>query len=81
MSKGRSSLPAIPGTEEVDVSASGYMAMLERWEAVNRAIQRFLDDAQRTWRDQHAHTESTMRAEPEVFACLLSDFLISPHQD
>ncbi|MGD8815110.1 MAG: alpha/beta fold hydrolase, partial [Anaerolineales bacterium] len=54
---------AIPGAEAVDVSASGHMVMLERREAVNRAIQRFLDDAQRTWRDECAHAETSVRAE------------------
>jgi len=54
---------AIPGAEEVDVGASGHMVMLERRQAVNRAIQRFLDDAQRTWRDKDAHAETSVRAE------------------
>ena len=34
---------AIPNAEEVDVGASGHMVMLERREAVNRAIERFLE--------------------------------------
>ncbi len=42
---------AIPEAEEVDVGVSGHMVMLERREAVNRAIERFLDGP-RTWRDQ-----------------------------
>jgi long-chain acyl-CoA synthetase len=33
---------AIPGADEVDVGASGHMVMLERRDAVDRAIQRFL---------------------------------------
>jgi long-chain acyl-CoA synthetase len=37
---------AIPGAEEVDVGASGHMVMLERREAVDRAIQRFIDRSQ-----------------------------------
>lgn len=37
---------AIPGAEEVDVGASGHMVMLERREAVDRAIQRFVDRSQ-----------------------------------
>jgi long-chain acyl-CoA synthetase len=32
----------IPNAEEVDVGASGHMVMLERREAVNRAIERFM---------------------------------------
>jgi long-chain acyl-CoA synthetase len=40
---------AIPGAEEVDVGASGHMVMLERHEAVNRAVRRFLGDTA-TWR-------------------------------
>ena len=35
---------AIPGAEEVDVGASGHMVMLERRDAVQRAIDRFLED-------------------------------------
>lgn len=40
---------AIPGAEEVDVGASGHMVMLERHEAVNRAIRRFLGEGA-SWR-------------------------------
>ncbi len=43
---------AIPGAEEIDVGASGHLVMLERREAVNRAIQRSLDRTQGTWRDE-----------------------------
>jgi len=43
----------IPGAEEADIRASGHMVMLERREAVNRAIERFLEGAsQRSWRDE-----------------------------
>jgi long-chain acyl-CoA synthetase len=35
---------AIPAAVEVDVGASGHMVMLERREAVHRAIDRFLED-------------------------------------
>lgn len=52
----------IPGAEEVDVGASGHMVMLERREAVNRAIQRFLGDATQTWRDKDAHVETSVGA-------------------
>ncbi|MEP7358254.1 MAG: AMP-binding protein, partial [Anaerolineales bacterium] len=34
---------AIPNAEEVDVGASAHMVMLERREAVNRAIERFVE--------------------------------------
>ncbi len=40
----------IPRAEDVNVGASGHMVMLERREAVNRAIERFLGDARQTWR-------------------------------
>lgn len=40
----------IPAAQEVDVGASGHMVMLERREAVNRAISRFLETPTRTWR-------------------------------
>lgn len=46
---------SIPGAEEADIGASGHMVMLERREAVNRAIERFLSaEAQRSWRETSA---------------------------
>jgi long-chain acyl-CoA synthetase len=43
---------SIPGAEDVDIRVSGHMVMLERREAVNRAIERFLEgETQRSWRD------------------------------
>ncbi|MCI0521510.1 MAG: alpha/beta fold hydrolase, partial [Chloroflexi bacterium] len=41
---------AIPNAEEVDVGASGHMVMLERRDAVNRAISRFLEAGVQSWR-------------------------------
>lgn len=38
----------IPSAEEVDVGVSGHMVMLERRDAVNRAIARFLDGGRQT---------------------------------
>ncbi len=43
---------SIPGGEDVDIGASGHMVMLERREAVDRAIARFLKgESQKSWRD------------------------------
>ena len=43
---------SIPGAEEADIQASGHMVMLERREAVNRQLERFLSgEGQRSWRD------------------------------
>jgi long-chain acyl-CoA synthetase len=43
---------AIPEADEVDVGASGHLVMLERREAVNRAIERFIDaSSRRSWSD------------------------------
>lgn len=42
---------AILGAEEVDVGSSGHMVMLERHEAVNRAIRRFLGETT-SWRGE-----------------------------
>ncbi|MFH2101931.1 MAG: alpha/beta fold hydrolase [Chloroflexota bacterium] len=48
---------AIPGAEEADIGASGHMVMLERRAAVDRAIERFLEDeSQRSWRDEKTAT-------------------------
>jgi long-chain acyl-CoA synthetase len=43
---------SIAGAEEADIGASGHMVMLERREAVNRAIERFLEgENHRSWRE------------------------------
>ena len=43
---------SIPGAEEADIGASGHLVMLERREAVERAIERFTSgEGQRSWRD------------------------------
>ncbi len=44
----------IPAAEDVDVGASGHLVMLERRDAVNRAIDRFLETSPRTWREAGA---------------------------
>jgi len=52
----------IKGSEDVDVGASGHMVMLERREAVNRAIERFLEETKKSWRDPNITTETSTRA-------------------
>ena len=43
---------SIPGAVESDIGVSGHMVMLERREAVNRALERFLEgEGQRSWRE------------------------------
>jgi long-chain acyl-CoA synthetase len=43
---------SIPNADEADIGVSGHLVMLERKEAVERAIQRFLSgEGQRSWRD------------------------------
>jgi long-chain acyl-CoA synthetase len=43
---------SIPGAEEADIGVSGHLVMLERREAVNRAIERFTSGAERhSWRE------------------------------
>ena len=42
---------SIPGAQEADIAASGHMVMLERREAVDRAIERFMSgEGERSWR-------------------------------
>ena len=53
---------AIVGSEDVDVGSSGHMVMLERREAVNRAIERFVEESRRTWRDQDIAAGTPARA-------------------
>ena len=46
---------SIPGAEEADIGASGHMVMLERREAVDRSIERFLvGEGQRSWRESES---------------------------
>jgi long-chain acyl-CoA synthetase len=43
---------SIPGAEDADIGVSGHMVMLERRDAVNRTIERFLEEeSQRSWRE------------------------------
>jgi long-chain acyl-CoA synthetase len=53
---------AIPLSEEIDVGASGHMVMLERREAVNRAITRFLEAPDGSWRRAEVSAEDKERA-------------------
>lgn len=53
---------AIPDAGEVDVGASGHLVMLERQEAVNRAIGRSLDARSQSWSGVDAFTEEAERA-------------------
>lgn len=43
----------IPGAEDIDVGSSGHMVMLERREAVNRAISRFIYPHSGSWRESY----------------------------
>lgn len=53
---------SIPGSEEADIRVSGHMVMLERREAVDRAIERFLEgQAQRSWREENTALSGTER--------------------
>jgi long-chain acyl-CoA synthetase len=54
---------AIPSAEEVDVGVSGHMVMLERRDAVNRAIHRTLNPTTGVWRDPTATPESSSRTQ------------------
>ncbi len=57
---------AIPNAEEVDVGVSAHMVMLERREAVNRAIERFIigrDAPAGRLRDAHDADRSRLRKE------------------
>lgn len=54
---------AIPDAEELDVGASGHMVMLERREAVNRAIQRSIDKTRKSWREEDAFARSPVRTD------------------
>ena len=53
----------IPAAEEVDVGASGHMVMLERHEAVDRAIARFLEKDQLYWSKLGTSTASASHSD------------------
>lgn len=53
---------SISDAEDVDIGASGHMVMLERREAVDRAIARFLKgESQKSWRDSTSAAAKTAR--------------------
>ncbi len=53
---------SIPGAEDADIGVSGHMVMLERREAVNRAIDRFLaGEGQRSWREAASESQKKAR--------------------
>ncbi|MBI3167898.1 MAG: alpha/beta fold hydrolase [Chloroflexi bacterium] len=53
---------SIPGAEDVDIGASGHMVMLERREAVDRAITNFLKgESKKSWRDKSFVVSKTQR--------------------
>lgn len=54
---------ALPNAEEVDVGVSAHMVMLERRDAVNRAIKRFLEQSRVTWSESSASEEDLVRTE------------------
>ncbi len=49
---------SIAGAEEADIGVSGHMVMLERREAVTRALERFLSgEGQRSWRESSSNPQ------------------------
>lgn len=55
---------SIPGGEDVDIRVSGHMVMLERREAVDRAIASFLKgESKKSWRDSSFVTPKSSRDE------------------
>jgi long-chain acyl-CoA synthetase len=58
---------SIVGADEEDIGVSGHMVMLERREAVNRAIARFLEgESKKSWRDDSFTPSKTERDELPV---------------
>ena len=53
---------SISGAEEADIRTSGHLVMLERREAVNRALERFLEgESRRSWRDEQPASVKPVR--------------------
>jgi len=58
---------SIPGAEDADIRVSGHMVMLERREAVNRALERFLDEeSKKSWRESPAVKPGNERGDLRV---------------
>ncbi len=54
---------SIPGADEADIGVSGHLVMLERRDAVNRAIERVLEgETQKSWRSSSARPGSSRDA-------------------
>jgi long-chain acyl-CoA synthetase len=51
----------LPNAEEINLGASGHMVMLERRDATNRAISRFLDPENRNWRERSSSSKLSSR--------------------
>ena len=51
----------LPNAEEINLGASGHMVMLERRDATNRAISRFLDPENRNWRESAGSSKLSSR--------------------
>ncbi len=66
---------AIPDADDVDVGASGHLVMLERRDAVNRAIQRFMDVTSFSWRDSQSSNDD------DGYARMLRERPWLPHYD
>ena len=50
---------SIPDAEDADIGVSGHMVMLERRDAVDRALERFLSgQGQRSWRESARHPQN-----------------------
>ncbi len=60
---------SIPGVDDVDIGMSGHLVMLERRDALNRAMERFLEGGvQKNWRettakDKTSHSRDALRAQ------------------
>jgi len=52
---------SIPGADEADIGASGHLVMLERRDAVNRAIERSLEGETKSWRESSPDRLGTSR--------------------
>ncbi|HRJ75734.1 MAG TPA: alpha/beta fold hydrolase, partial [Anaerolineales bacterium] len=66
---------SIPGAEDVDVRTSGHMVMLERREAVDRAIASFLKgEVKKSWRDKSFIIPKTQRDDLKTQRVWLNEY-------
>jgi len=70
----------IAGAQHVDVPVSSHLVMLERADAVNRAIERFLEETPASWRSAAARPPARERPWVKHYDAGVPETVALPHQ-